>query len=123
MIQEVTTVNINDQGFRLHIDVNDDPQKKGLQVQFIPQEGVLLNPDEQDNIAIELQKRLDAKLSNYGMQVERDRQLKDKTVIAFFVYIEYFDELIRQALAQDSGNSSGPEETSDEEKSLESEEN
>jgi hypothetical protein len=32
------------------------------------------------------------------MQVERDRQLKDKSVIGFFIYIEYVDKIIRQAL-------------------------
>ena len=33
------------------------------------------------------------------MRVERDRNLKDKTIIGFFVYIEYFDKLVRKALS------------------------
>ena len=33
------------------------------------------------------------------MRVERDRNLKDKTIIGFFVYIEYFDKLVRNALS------------------------
>ena len=33
------------------------------------------------------------------MRVERDRNLKDKTIIGFFVYIEYFDKIVRKALS------------------------
>jgi len=33
------------------------------------------------------------------MRVERDRNLKDKTIVGFFVYIEYFDKLVRKALS------------------------
>ena len=33
------------------------------------------------------------------MRVERDRNLKDKTIIGFFIYIEYFDRIIRKALS------------------------
>ena len=34
------------------------------------------------------------------MRVERDRNLKDKSVVGFFIYIEYIDKIIRQALGQ-----------------------
>ena len=33
------------------------------------------------------------------MKVERDRNLKDKTIVGFFIYIEYFDRIIRKALS------------------------
>ena len=33
------------------------------------------------------------------MNVERDRNLKDKTIIGFFIYIEYLDKIIRKALS------------------------
>ena len=46
------------------------------------------------------------------MRVERDRNLKDKTIIGFFVYIEYFDKIVRQALA--GQNPTQPETAEDE---------
>lgn len=97
-LNEVTNIKFKDYVFQLKLDVNEDPTKKGLKIHFVPDEGDITNPDIQDEIAIELQKVLDAGLDKYGMQVERDRQLKDQTIIAFFVYIEYFDELIQKAL-------------------------
>jgi len=40
------------------------------------------------------------------IRVERDRNLKDKTIIGFFIYIEYFDKIIRKALSQQNPGSS-----------------
>ena len=37
---------------------------------------------------------------NVGLTVERDRELKDKTVLGFFIYIEYLDKIIINALNQ-----------------------
>jgi hypothetical protein len=53
----------------------------------------------QNDIAIELEQRLENGLGEYELRVERDRNLKDKTIIGFFVYIEYFDKIVRKALA------------------------
>ena len=83
----------------LKVDVNEDPNKKGLKIQFIPTTFGQLSPTEQNDIAIELETRLEAGLDKFEMRVERDRNLKDKTIIGFFVYIEYFDKIVRQALA------------------------
>ena len=57
-----------------------------------------INPTEQNEIAMALAEKLDDGLKQYGMQVERDRELKDKSIIGFFIYIEYVDKIIRQAL-------------------------
>ena len=81
------------------MDVNEDPQKKGLKIQFIPTTFGKLTKTEQNDIAIELEKRLEAGLDQYEMRVERDRNLKDKTIIGFFVYVEYFDKIVRKALS------------------------
>jgi len=45
-----------------------------------------------------LGEKLDAGLGHLGMRVERDRNLKDRSIIGFFIYIEYLDKIIRQAL-------------------------
>ena len=104
VISEATKVNFAGHKFVLKIDVNEDPNKKGVKVQFIPTSFGQLTSTEQNDIAIELQKRLEQGLSSYDLNVERDRNLKDKTVIGFFIYIEYFDKLIRKALAGQNPN-------------------
>lgn len=98
-IAEVTSVNVGNDRFILKLDVNEDPNKKGLKIQFVPEKFASLSPEEQNDIALRLEEKLNLGLRPYGMQVERDRQLKDKTVVGFFVYIEYFDKIVRDVLS------------------------
>ena len=94
-LNEAAKVNFAGHSFLLKIDTNEDPQKKGVKVQFIPTEFGSLTPTEQNDIAIELEGRLEQGLNQYELRVERDRNLKDKSILGFFIYIEYFDKLIR----------------------------
>lgn len=98
VITESTKVNFGGYKFLLKVDTNEDPNKKGVKVQFIPTEFGQMGSTAQNDIAIELESRLERGLAEYGLRVERDRGLKDKTVIGFFIYIEYFDRIIRKAL-------------------------
>jgi hypothetical protein len=98
MLSEVTKVNFKGNKFVLKVDVNEDPNKKGIKVQFLPVSFSGLSKQEQDDIAIDLAAKLNQGLSSLGLSVERDRELKDKTVIGFFIYIEYLDKIIINAL-------------------------
>ena len=99
LISEAAKINFAGHQFFLKIDTNEDPNKKGVKVQFIPTEFGKLTRTEQNDIAIELESRLEQGLSQYELKVERDRNLKDKTIIGFFIYIEYFDKIVRKALS------------------------
>ena len=99
VLNEAAKINFAGHKFVLKVDTNEDPQKKGVKVQFLPTEFGTLTKTQQDDIAIELESRLEKGLSEFDMRVERDRNLKDKTIIGFFIYIEYFDRIIRKALS------------------------
>lgn len=98
VISEAIKINFKNHTFLLKVDVNEDPQKKGIKVQFLPTTFGQISPTEQNDIAIGLGDKLDAGLKKFGMSVERDRQLKNKSVIGFFIYIEYVDKIIRSIL-------------------------
>lgn len=106
MVTEAAKINFAGHSFLLKVDTNEDPQKKGVKVQFIPTEFGALTPTQQNDIAIELEERLEQGLTEYELRVERDRNLKDKTIIGFFIYIEYFDKIIRKALSGQNPESS-----------------
>jgi len=108
-IVEAAKVNFAGHSFILKIDTNEDPNKKGVKVQFIPTEFGSISSTEQNDIAIELEQRLEKGLAEYDLRVERDRNLKDKTIIGFFIYIEYFDRIIRKALSNQNPNDVGEE--------------
>jgi|SRR5574344_125184 hypothetical protein len=110
VLTESTKLKFAGYTFLLKVDVNEDPQKKGLKVQLIPTEFGAINTTRQNDIAIEFESRLEKGLAEYGLRVERDRALKDKTIIGFFIYIEFFDRIIRKALeSQNPGNDSEKE--------------
>ena len=98
-LNEAAKVNFAGHSFLLKVDTNEDPQKKGVKVQFIPTEFGDLTTTQQNDIAIELEERLERGLAEFELRVERDRNLKDKSIIGFFIYIEYFDKIIRKALS------------------------
>lgn len=110
VISEAAKIKFAGHQFLLKVDVNEDPQKKGLKIQFIPTTFGEISPTEQNDIAIELEKRLETGLAPYDLKVERDRNLKDKTVVGFFVYIEYFDKIVRKALAGQNPDTPATEE-------------
>ena len=98
-LNEAAKVTFAGHTFLLKVDTNEDPQKKGVKVQFIPTEFGDLTTTQQNDIAIELEQRLERGLAEFELRVERDRNLKDKSIIGFFIYIEYFDKIIRKALS------------------------
>lgn len=98
VITESTKVKFGKYRFLLKVDTNEDPQKMGVRISFIPLEFGMMNSATQDDVAIELESRLEKGLAEYGLRVERDRAVKDKSIIRFFIYIEYFERLIRKAL-------------------------
>jgi hypothetical protein len=98
VISETVKVNFKNNSFLLKVDVNEDPKKKGIKVQFLPTTFGTISPTEQNDIAIALGDKLDSGLRKFGMSVERDRQLKNKSIIGFFIYIEYFDKIVRSIL-------------------------
>lgn len=111
VLNEATKVHFGKYNFLLKVDTNEDPQKKGVKVQFIPTEFGQINSTTQNDIAIELESRLEKGLEQFGLRVERDRGLKDKTIIGFFIYIEYFDRLVRKALEGQNPSKAVPEDT------------
>mgnify|MGYP000132339810 CR=1 FL=1 len=110
VISEAAKIKFAGHSFLLKVDTNEDPQKKGVKVQFLPTQFGGISSTEQNDIAIELETRLEKGLGEFDMRVERDRNLKDKTIIGFFIYIEYFDRIIRKALAGQNPDVSNDEE-------------
>ena len=108
VLNEAAKINFAGHSFLLKIDTNEDPTKKGVKIQFIPTEFGSISGTERNDIAIELEGRLESGLAEYDLRVERDRNLKDKTIIGFFIYIEYFDRIIRKALSGQNPSSNDP---------------
>ena len=89
VIAESAKIKFAGHQFMLKVDVNEDPNKKGIKVQFVPTRFGTMTRTQQDDIAIELGSALETGLSKYGLRLERDRDLKDKSIVGFFIYHFY----------------------------------
>ena len=78
IISEATKINFAGHTFMLRTGVNEDPNKKGIKVQFIPTEFGSISATDQNDIAIELEKRLEDGLKQYDIKIERDRPPSDR---------------------------------------------
>lgn len=109
VLTEVTKVNFKGNKFVLKLGTNEDPNKTGVKIQFYPVTFTGMSKQQQDDIAMELQRVLNQNLASLGFTVERDRDLKDKTIIGFFLYIEQFNKVVVDALTQAAaGNTEQP---------------
>lgn len=102
VISESVRINFMEHQFILKVSTNEDPNKTGIKVQFIPVNPQAISQTVHNDIAIKLQQKLDEGLKEYGLQVERDRDLKNKTIVGFFIYIEYVEKIIRSVLQSQS---------------------
>lgn len=98
LLSEVTQVKFKGQIYNLQVDTNEDPKKKGIKIKFIPASLTQISPEEQNDIAISLEQKLEPGLLKHGMKIERDRELRDPSIIGFMINLEYIDRIIRQAL-------------------------
>ena len=109
VLEESVKLNFAGHSYLMKVDTNEDPLKMGVRITFTPTEFGNVNPSQLNDIAIELESRLEKGLAQYGLRVERDRAIKDKTAIRFIIYIEYFERLFKKAL---KGQNPGEDEES-----------
>jgi hypothetical protein len=89
---------------KLKIDVNHNPTKKGIKVQFVLPEQ--LEGDAKAQMTQKLQQKLSQGLSQYNLTVNQDTDVPYSNVIGFLIPIADFKLLIKNAIGggqQDTG--------------------
>ena len=89
---------------KLKIDVNHNPTKKGIKVQFVLPEQ--LEGDAKAQMTQKLQQKLSQGLSQYNLTVNQDTDVPYSNVIGFLIPISDFKLLIKNAISggqQDTG--------------------
>ena len=89
---------------KLKIDVNHNPTKKGIKVQFVLPEQ--LEGDAKAQMTQKLQQKLSQGLSQYKLTVSQDTDVPYSNVIGFLIPIADFKLLIKNAIGggqQDTG--------------------
>ena len=90
---------------KLRVDVNHNPTKKGIKVQFVlPQE---LEGDAKATATQKLQSKLNQGLAQYNLTVSQDTDVPYSNVIGFLIPIDDFKMMNKNAIV---GGAAAPEE-------------
>ncbi len=74
---------LNGKKFKVRFDVNANPTKKGIKIQFTPMENLAMQPEQARQTINQLQVLLNQKLGSVGMSVDFDPDVPYQNVIGF----------------------------------------
>ena len=88
--------------FNLKVDVSNKQSetKLGIRIQLEPKDG-FLEPEVKDSLEIAITKRLNNSLEQFDMQVSKDTDVPDPTVIGFFIPLSQIKNMIVKSLGGD----------------------
>ena len=88
--------------FNIKVDVSNKQSetKLGIRIQLEPKDG-FLEPDVKDSLEIAITKRLNNSLEQFDMQVSKDTDVPDPTVIGFFIPLSQIKNMIVKSLGGD----------------------
>lgn len=112
---------LNGEPYKLVLDVNKNPTKKGIKVQFQPQEiapdgdieTAKMSDTAEGDLQIDILRQLNDGLRKYDLEADIDPDVPYSNVIGFYIHLQYFDKIIREALS--SGSNGGEEEQGEDE--------
>lgn len=82
------TVTMGGKEYSVKFDVNKNPTKVGIKVQFFPK-GDVLQGSELNDVANEMAVKLSENFAKYGMIIERDKDFRDKfDAVGFIVPLD-----------------------------------
>jgi hypothetical protein len=92
--------------FKIKVDVNKNPTKKGIKIQLIPLDDTILNvPDERISVNEKVQSAMNKALSQYNLQVNIDPDIRqatdDPNVLGYYIPLSQIRNLILNALKGD----------------------
>ena len=88
--------------FNIKVDVSNKQSetKLGIRIQLEPKDG-FLEPDLKDKLEIAISKKLNNALEQFDIQVSKDTDVPDPTVIGFFIPISQIKNMIVKSLGGD----------------------
>ena len=93
---------------KLRIDVNNNPTKKGIKVQFVMPETI--EGDMKASVTQKLQTKLNSGLSQYGLTINQDTDVPYANVIGFLIPIADIKLFIKKAISGKAPIEGGGEE-------------
>ena len=85
--------------FKIKVDVSNKQSetKLGVRIQLTPTEG-MLEPEVKDKVEIAVTKKLNNALEQFDMQVSKDTDVPDPTVLGFFIPLSQIKNMIVKSI-------------------------
>ena len=99
-IKPLYKVTIDGQSLPLLFDVNSNPTKKGVKLQFVLEEGspLIQDPRQKQELANKISTALQKRFGEAGIMIDYDTQTPYRNVIGFVVPLNSISEVIMKAL-------------------------
>lgn len=89
-----------DSGLKMVVDVNKNPTKKGIKIQFIVPQGT--DEAKKEEITQKLKTKLNKGLADIGLSVDTDLDVPYQNVVGFLIRLESFKLFIKNILNPNS---------------------
>jgi hypothetical protein len=118
LLQEEGELNYNaslgGETFKVVVDVNKNPTKKGIKVKFFPTnaDGMVLQnltPEEVDTMTNSIATSVSKKFNNYNLEFDRDTDAPDKMAANFQIPLDSIFAFIKDKVLGDGGGESEEE--------------
>jgi hypothetical protein len=118
LLQEEGELNYNaslgGETFKVVVDVNKNPTKKGIKVKFFPTnaDGMVLQnltPEEVDTMTNSIATSVSKKFNNYNLEFDRDTDAPDKMAANFQIPLDSIFAFIKDKVLGDGGGESKEE--------------
>ena len=102
ILNEESNINFDGNQFKLGLNTNINPTKKGIKIQLTPLKPIELSDDEKNKLSVKFQTTLNKGLAKYNLVVDIDPDVPRKDIIGFWIRLGVIEQLIRQALTSGS---------------------
>jgi hypothetical protein len=93
---DITPPESPDSGLKMVVDVNKNPTKKGIKLQFIVPQGT--DEAKKEEITQKLKTKLNKGLAEMGLSVDTDLDVPYQNVVGFLIRLESFKLFIKNIL-------------------------
>lgn len=111
LLESVGKIEFGGNPYRMTIDVTDSPTKQGVRIKFKPISNLVRSSKE--DVASQLQQKINTSLSSTGLMVDNDPDVLDENTIGFIMSVSHIQNLIEKAFNNDTTNEKSSDEDSD----------
>lgn len=99
LFESIGKIDFGGNSYQMVVDTTESPTKQGVRIKFKPLTS-LVRSSKQD-VASQLQEKINQSLSSTGLMVDSDSDVLDENTIGFILSVSHIQNLIEKAFTND----------------------